>query len=69
MPFKNKKNMHLVPTLVTELGVKLTGANFKDDLFMVFENYFLFSKVKKTRKTCLVYCFFCFKKHKEYTKQ
>ena len=60
MPIKNEKCMHLVPTVVTELGLKLTGANFKDDLFMVFENCFIFSKVRRTKKTCLVSCFFFF---------
>ena len=55
--------MHLVPTLVTELGLKFKGANFKDDLFIIFENYFMFSKVRRTR------VFFFFEKNREYKKQ
>ena len=71
MRIKNEKCMHLlVPSLVTELGLKLRRANFKDDLFMVFENYFMFLKVRRTRKKCLISCFFFyFEKHKEYKKQ
>ena len=61
---KKEKCLHLVPTLVTELGLKFKGANFKDDLFIVFENYFMFSKVRKTR-----FFFFFFEKHREYKKQ
>ena len=41
--------MHLVPTIVTELGLKFKGANFIDDLFIIFENCFLFSKVRRTK--------------------
>ena len=41
--------MHLVPTLVTKLGLKFKRANFKNNLFIVFENCFLFSKVRRTR--------------------
>ena len=45
--------------------IKNQEANFKGGLFIVFENCFVFSKIRKTIKTYLVFSFFLFEKHKE----
>ena len=36
---------------MAKLGLKVKEANFKGHLFVIFENYFMFLKIMKTRKT------------------
>ena len=45
--------------------IKNQEANFKGGLFIVFENCFVFSKIRRTIKTYLVFSFFLFEKHRE----
>ena len=45
---------------MAKLGLKVKEANFKGHLFVIFENYFMFLKIMRTRKTYLIFSFFFF---------
>ena len=45
---------------MAKVGLKVKEANFKGHLFAIFENYFMFLKIIRIRKTCLVFSFFFF---------
>ena len=59
----------MVPTtiLVFSKTMGLFGYSFQNLLF-VFENYFLYSKTRKTNKTCLLPDLFCSEKYNEHRK-